>query len=404
MRAQPGCAVIWNHAQMDRRAGGAAGLAVLLLAGVGCDSSRSDDSAAISTKAVLKPACPAPHEPGPLSAELVNQVVARPGLPAWQAGDIGASAELSDGRLVWVFGDTVRTAAFSPQIVANSMLVSSGRCISQLRTPGDGPVIPDVSPDVVRWPMSLVVLPPVGAAAGTGVHDVLVVLCSRVQRGGAGGGALDFVYLGTSAAVFTVGADGVPNLQQVVEITPDDPSTTQVDWGAAATVHGPWLFVYGTRWTGAAGTFGRELYVARAPADDPGNRDLWRFWDGSAWQPELHAATAVLPAVGGVSQTLSVHFVDGVFVAVSKRDGDLGDFVYTWTSKSPVGPWQPRQGASAPAGYDTGELEYAPLAHPEIPLSDGKLLVSISRNTTDFQQLMTDPEVGRPLFVEVARP
>ena len=105
-----------------------------------------------------------------------------------------------------------------------------------------------------------------------------------------------------------------------------------------------------------------------------------------------------------MSQTLSVHFVDGVFVAVSKRDGDLGDFVYTWTSKSPVGPWQPRQGASAPAGYDTGELEYAPLAHPEIPLSDGKLLVSISRNTTDFQQLMTDPEVGRPLFVEVARP
>ena len=212
-----------------------------------------------------------------------------------------------------------------------------------------GRLIPDVSPDVVRWPMSLVVLPPVGTAAGTGVHDVLVVLCSRIQRGGAGGGALDFVYLGTSAAVFTVGADGVPNLQQVVEITPDDPSTTQVDWGAAATVHGPWLFVYGTRWTGAAGTFGRELYVARAPADDPGNRDLWRFWDGSAWQPELPAATPVLPAVGGVSQTLSVHFVDGVFVAVSKRDGDLGDFVYTWTSKSPVGPWQPRQGASAPA-------------------------------------------------------
>jgi hypothetical protein len=45
-----------------------------------------------------------------------------------------------------------------------------------------------------------------------------------------------------------------------------------------------------------------------------------------------------------------------------------------------------------------------PLAHPEIPLADGRLLVSVSRNTTDFDQLMADPEVGRPIFVEVGRP
>ena len=58
---------------------------------------------------------------------------------------------------------------------------------------------------------------------------------------------------------------------------------------------------------------------------------------------------------------------------------------------------------AAPEDFDTGELEYAPLAHPEIPLADGRLLVSVSRNTTDFDQLMADPEVGRPIFVEVGR-
>ena len=105
-----------------------------------------------------------------------------------------------------------------------------------------------------------------------------------------------------------------------------------------------------------------------------------------------------------MSQTLSVNVVDGTFVAVSKRDGDLGDFVYTWTSKTATGPWTPRQGVAAPSGVDSGELEYAPLAHPEIPLTDGRLLVSISRNTTDFDRLMKQPEIGVPEFVEVSLP
>ncbi|MGY2703387.1 hypothetical protein ACVW2K_002971 [Nocardioides sp. HB32] len=39
-----------------------------------------------------------------------------------------------------------------------------------------------------------------------------------------------------------------------------------------------------------------------------------------------------------------------------------------------------------------------------MPLADGKLLVSISRNTTDPQRLFDDPEVGRPVFAEVERP
>ncbi len=398
---------------MRRRAGTAARLVVafaVALAAAGCGSGGDGDGdgdggTPTRSAAVLEPACPAPTAPPPqISADLINQRMATSKLPAWQAADIGASARLSDGRLVWVFGDTVRTSSFNPRIVANSMLISSGDCVSQVRTPGDGPVIPDVSNGVVLWPMSVVVLPPVGEAAGTDVQDVLVVLCARTQRGGSGGD-LDFAFLGTSAAVFTVAGDGgVPQLQKVIEITPDDSAKDQVNWGAAATLHGDWYYAYGTRLPDEPGVFGRELYVARAPVDDPGNQDKWRFWDGSHWGKAQGDAVATLPAVGGVSQTLSVSHVDGQYVAVSKRDGDLGDFVYIWTAPTPAGPWTARQGVAAPSGVDTGELEYAPLAHPEVPLTDGRLLVSISRNTTDFQQLMDDPEVGRPVFVEVERP
>jgi hypothetical protein len=36
--------------------------------------------------------------------------------------------------------------------------------------------------------------------------------------------------------------------------------------------------------------------------------------------------------------------------------------------------------------------------------TDGKLLISISRNTADLEQLLAHPEVGRPVFTEVDRP
>ena len=62
----------------------------------------------------------------------LNQLVDSLDLRYWQAGDIGASGRLSDGRLVWAFGDTVRRSGVSPPVVANSLLVTTGPCVAQL--------------------------------------------------------------------------------------------------------------------------------------------------------------------------------------------------------------------------------------------------------------------------------
>ncbi len=363
-------------------------------------ASASSSAAAPSTTAdasdlALSPSCPAPPaKEASVDVDALNRALSGSiHLPAWQAADIGASARLADGRIVWVFGDTVRPD-LQPVVVANSVLVSSGRCVSQLVDAQMGPVIPDAAEGVVRWPMSVVVVPDAG-------HDAVVVLCSRIRRGDSG--AFGFTYLGTSAAVFSVGEDAVPRLVRVVDVTPDSTDETQVNWGAAATVDGSTLYVYGTRLTGRTGDVGRELYVARAPVSEPGTRSAWRFWDGSSWQKERDRAAAVIPSDGGVSQTLSVQATGGQFVAVSKRNGDAANFVYKWTAPEAQGPWTPIKEFEAPAGYDTGKLEYAPLAHPEVRLDTGDLLVSISRNTTDLQRLVSDPEVGRPEFVQLAR-
>ena len=372
----------------------------------GCDGAADDDPGPEAGYR-LSNECPSPQQLPDLTVDFLNDVVESADLPAWQAADIGASARLLDGRLVWLFGDTLREPGrFSPPMVGNSMLITSGACVAQVLAPDDGPVIPDPRPGVVVWPMSVVVLDPERVRdderfGGLSEYDeAIVVLGSRIRRGA--GDAFDFTFLGTSGAVFGIDADGVPQLIDVMRVTRDSESPTQVNWGAAAVIDGRWLYVYGTRLTGQ--NFGRELYAARVPAAAPSDRRQWRFWDGSQWTTSRRSAQPVLPGRGGVSQTLSVDVVDGQFVAVSKRDGDLGDFVYVWKSPGPTGPWTPRRALAAPAGFDTGRLTYAPLAHPEIELANGRLLVSISRNTTDPQQLLDHPEMGRPMFAEVQMP
>ena len=134
---------------------------------------------------------------------------------------------------------------------------------------------------------------------------------------------------------------------------------------------------------------------------DPRDRSRWQFWDGHHWQSRRSRAAPVLGANPGVSQTLSVDEVRGQYVVTSKRGGDTADFVYTWVSPTPVGPWRAHEALRAPAGFDTGHYEYAPLAHPEIPVAPGRLLVSVSRNVDDEQALLAHPEQGRPLFAEV---
>ncbi len=353
----------------------------------------------------LAPACPAPSGPSvPVSADVVNQVVAGIDLPYWQAADVGASARLSDGRLVWLFGDTVRADDVEPRLVANSLLVTSGTCVAQLLPPGRGPVVPDVVEGIVRWPMSVVVLPPTEELAAEGVSDLVVVLCARTERGDEAGSGLDFRYRGTSAAVFTVSGGGAPQPHRLLELTRDDVDEQQVHWGAAATVDGAWWYVYGTRLTGEPLEYGRELYAARIGVADPADLDAWEFWDGASWQADVAAAAPVLGADAGVSQTLSVDRVDGTWTAVSKRGGDLADAVWTWTAPEPVGPWTASSALSAPAGHDTGRRTYTPLAHPDVPLASGGLLVSVSRNTGSLAELLDEPELGRPLFAEVPRP
>ena len=346
-----------------------------------------------SPSSTAETSCSTQPAAGGYDVATLNRAMQGIRLPDWRAGDVGATAPLSDGRMLWVFGDTLRAKGARPGIVANSMLVSSGTCFTPVAGSSGAPVLDLQRTGQACWPTSVLARKAMGG-------DSVSVICSRVQQDHHG--LLDFTYLGASLAEIRVPVGGRPVVEHMTTLTPDNHDPRAVNWGAAQVVDGDWLYVYGTQQ--AQGELAKSALVARVRLEQMRSFPAWQFYDGRQWQEDPGWARPVLSASPGVSQAFSVHRLAGRFVLVSKRGGEFGDAIGVWTAPSPVGPWTLT--SETPYAYDehNGFVRYQPLAHPEIRLANGKLLVSLSRNPTTFANLLTDPRRGRPVFVEVPHP
>ena len=283
-----------------------------------------------------------------------------------------------------------------PQFARNSMMLWSDDCISVVLPPSKGALIPDRHDGVGYWPMST------GVAHRPG-YDLVLVSTQRVKA--TGGGAFDFENVGPALAVFVVPAGETPQLISTQDIGPDQSSRTRPEWGAAMAVDDDWLYLYGTAHPEQDGVFGFSLQVARVRPEEVLETSKWRYWDGSRWRRSARRAAELVPAVGGVSQTLSVFSQDGRWYALSKKDGDLGSDMVFWTAPRPTGPFTPTDPvASLPSDPETGAVTYMPLAHADIFPEDGTMVASYSNNNTDPKKIVADPTLYRPTFLRVPLP
>ncbi len=317
--------------------------------------------------------------------------------PEFQGGDVGADVRLQDGRRLWVFGDTLRSATFEGQrFVRNSMLVVAPGCLQVVLPHDHGALIPDRSDGVGYWPMSI------GKVQRPG-YDLVSVGAQRVRS--TGSGPFDFENLGPAQAVFVVPRGGTPQLIAQRDIGPDSADRGRPTWGAAAAVQDGWVYLYGTANPGQDAVFGFSLRVARVRPDDLLEPDRWRYWDGRGWVADPRDAAELIGAAGGVSQTLSVFRRGDRWYALSKRDDFLGNDLTVWTAPTPHGPFTAGTTlASLPSDTARGELRYMPLAHPDLLPMPGSVVVSYSRNNTDTGAVQRDPLLYRPRFVRVPLP
>ncbi|MCR6032601.1 DUF4185 domain-containing protein [Nocardioides sp. zg-579] len=364
-----------------------AALVVVLLPG--------DDEAATYPSLASATTCE-PTGPVRTVADL-NRITELRGSPAFRGGDVGAAAELHDGRRIWLFGDTLRGDPGEERFVRNSMLVVEPGCLRVVVPAGGGAVIPDRDSEVGYWPMSVVATPRPG-------YDLVTVTAQRV-RSTDRDDAFGFENLGPAVALYVVPRGGTPQLVSRVDVGPDSPDPTRPMWGAATALHGGWLYLYGTARPDTGTPTGFSLRVARVRPGGVLTPGRWRYWDGAVWVADPAAAAELVPAAGGTSQTLSVFERGGTWYAFSKREEFLGSDLVFWTAPAPTGPFtaQPPV-ADLPSDSTTGELRYMPLAHPDLVPRPRSVVVSYSRNRTDVEEVLDDPLLYRPRFLRVPLP
>lgn len=273
----------------------------------------------------------------------------------WRAADGNVSVALPGGRVAWLFGDTHREGA---PFIHNSILVQEG---DRLTSTTGGQAIPNDGDGSYYWPTD-------GLVDG----GLLRVFLNRVaQIGDVGRG---FENRGVAMATFGFDSREFPVYQRKQNITRMNEDTA-VQWGTAVVRDGGYVYLYGQRRRPGEWVFGRDVYVAQVPAGAVAVLSAWRFWTGSDWVAEEDLAAPIESAESGrFASNFSVDKVGDTWVAVSKHSDIAGDRIIEMRSPGPLGPFVTTSSIAAPS--TSQRWTYQARAHPELPLEDGRTLVT----------------------------
>jgi hypothetical protein len=294
----------------------------------------------------------------------------------WMGGDGGASIELPDGRVAWLFNDPIvgpgapnnHLSCNTPITLAHNALVmeQNGTLGPTIGTPS-APFIP-APPSGRYWGGAMVLETSNG-------QTELRVLAQRVP--------------GTDRVVarFTVPANQNPQFVGIFTPTPQATSGAQPAWGNGILVRPDHNYVYGSAKVNSPTA---RTYLARTP---PGNLlGTWEYWNGSGWTTDPNQVAALADPYGheiAAEAATTPVLINGRYITFSVNGdswfgfGDKGDAprgaIQAWSSPSPSGPWSgPMTIYAPPETSSPGEnFVYSLATHPEVSPS-GSLVLSYS--------------------------
>ncbi len=323
------------------------------------------------------------------------------GKEGWIGGDGVYSAIDKDGRIIWLFGDTlfgtvkngkrpgahmVNNSVGFQQESEQAIRFYSGKSKdnkpSTLLIPADG--------KGWFWPQAAVI-----------VAGKLYVFLPHVDKT-IDPGVLGFQHIGQTLAVVENPTDE-PDKWKIefhnlpfVQFTPNH----ERSWGSATLEDDQYLYVYGYDEVKGKGIGKRQLLTARVSAKQLIDFATWRFWTGNEWSDKPSDAAAL---ASGMATEFSVSRLAGEkgYMAVYTENG-LGDRIVGRLAAKPQGPWsEPMLLYKCPEmAKDKGVFSYAAKAHAWAGNKDG-LLISYCVNTWDFGRLFKDELVYRPKWVRV---
>jgi hypothetical protein len=298
------------------------------------------------------------------------------------------SVELPNGKTVWIFGDTFignvtsdnRRLKTTPTYIRNSFVMFEG---DQLITFQQGKphefksmmIPPEVSGgkdenELWYWPGD--------GFIENGKLNVFVSKFSQQNHNDMWA----FNFLGTELIEFSL-PDFKP--QRVDRINDLD----SIHYGHAVLESENFLYIYGLK--------NEFPYVARAEKEKV--REPWEFYNGHQWVRTAYEAAPILQFSG--SEQFSVFEWRGIYVMIM-QEGHLGRKIYSFTSKTPFGPWENQKMI-----YETPILDNCPdcwtynaLAHPQF-IEDEMLLISYNTNSMKMQDHYDNALIYRPRFIRV---
>ncbi len=179
------------------------------------------------------------------------------------------------------------------------------------------------------------------------------------------------------------------------------PTPMDTMWSSWALGSGGYTYIYGVQ----SGAFLKLMHIARVRGNDLLSR--WQYWTGSRWS---YSPASSAPVMSGVSDSLSVVRVDGVYVLVTMstrslpKTHDPSGNIDAYFSCSPAGPFRHRMVVyRLKSQLKGGVLDYNAIAHPE--LSHGRtLLVSYSVHGPTISMLGQPVSEYRPQYAWIKLP
>lgn len=329
----------------------------------------------------------------------------------WQGGDAAYSIPLADGRVVWIFGDTLYgnervVNGQEPRMVRNSIAISSctnGQWQIDYTIKHDAAGAPRDFFQVSRkgtwyWPL---------AGFRNGNELYVTLLCLRATpASNSPEAALGFETCGADMARIT-GLKRDPQ-QWNVEVLPFVPDGGHAYPSAAAVVEGKYAYIFTLYEKG-----NRPAILTRIPLSGlraPAKNLSYLAKDGT-WQPGLKPENA-MPVMERGSSEMSVSFQTDQkkWLAVLNEPSMFSDKIVLRTATQLIGPWSqgeiiytvPDVQKSAPM-YDADTFCYAAKEHPEFRQGNSILFTYVC-NTLKPEKLVTNSSIYFPKAVRIGIP
>ena len=294
----------------------------------------------------------------------------------WNAGDGALSISLSDGRVIWLFGDSYinqlnpETGALPCLFNArNAVLVQSSndstapKTLSNSNSGSQTFFYPPEAKPGASWPCFW-------PGPGFQISNTVYIYLSEIDKTPQGG-MWGFKGVGQSWVKLSF-----PDLKIIEYVklpvfngisfacgfVPDEPSGL--------------VYAYGNKRTRTSS----DVYVARFPAAAPEGR--WSFWDGQQWVGDAAKAAVITK---GTSTSVNICRVKGKLLLITTEFSvacDQGKEIYISTSTQFTGPFSRPRSIYAVDDLVKGHRPffYAAVPHPEFINAQNELLIVYSIN------------------------